>query len=143
MTSATDTRRILRGLSGLIRQLTRITGGPEEGPAMTNTQRLALYELALGGPRRLNDLADRMAVSAPTASRAVDALVELGLVERVPDPTDRRALQIDVTAAGRQRADEREALVSAALAPAVAKLSRAEREQLSELLARLTASLRP
>ena len=62
-----DTRRILREVSALIRQLTRITGGPDDGPPMTNTQRLALYTLHLEGPQRLNDLADRMGSSAPTA----------------------------------------------------------------------------
>jgi len=137
-----DTRQILREVSALIRQLTRLTGGPDEGPPMTNTQRLALYELAVEGPRRLNDLADRMGVSDPTASRAVDALVDLGLVERVADPDDRRALQIDVTGTGRARAAERETRVSAAFQPAIAELSAAERAQLTDLLARLTASLR-
>ena len=50
------------------------------------------------GPLRLNDLADRMGTTAPTASRAVDALVELGLVERARRPGDRRAVQIDADA---------------------------------------------
>ena len=54
---------------------------------MTATQRLALFELVDQGPLRLNDLAVRMGTSAPTASRAVDALDELGLVDRKPDPT--------------------------------------------------------
>jgi DNA-binding MarR family transcriptional regulator len=138
-----ETRHLLRALSRLIRELTRITGGPEDGPAMTNMQRLALFELALEGPRRLSDLASRMGTTASTASRAVDALVELELVERVVDPHDRRALQIDVTSRGRARADERESLVAAAFQPAVAGLSAREREQISRLLEKLTTSLEP
>jgi len=134
-------KRILEELSRLIRQLSRISGGPDDGPAMTATQRLALFDLVEGGPLRLNDLAQRMGTSAPTASRAVDALDELGLVERHTDPTDRRAITIELTDNGRRSVEERKARVYAAFRPAAAALSPADREQLAELLARLAAQL--
>jgi DNA-binding MarR family transcriptional regulator len=138
-----EARRILLELSRLIRHLTRITGGPDEGPPMTSTQRLALFELAEGGPLRLNDLAQRMGISAPTASRAVDALVELELAERVTDPDDRRAVRLDVTEAGRRRFDERQERVTAAVAPALAALTESQRRELASLLARLREQLEP
>ena len=141
MTKSDPGERILEELSRLIRQLSRISGGPDDGPAMTATQRLALFDLVEGGPLRLNDLAQRMGTSAPTASRAVDALDELGLVERHPDPTDRRAITIELTDNGRRSVEERKARVYAAFRPAAAALSPAEREQLAELLARLAAEL--
>jgi DNA-binding MarR family transcriptional regulator len=134
-------QRILEELGRLIRQLSRISGGPDEGPAMTATQRLALFELVDSGPLRLNDLAQRMGTSAPTASRAVDALVEFGLVERHTDPTDRRAITIELTDDGRRSVEERKARVYAAFRPAAAALSPADREQLAQLLARLAARL--
>jgi DNA-binding MarR family transcriptional regulator len=134
-------KRILEELSRLIRQLIRISGGPDDGPAMTATQRLALFELVDSGPLRLNDLAQRMGTSAPTSSRAVDALDELGLVERHPDPTDRRAITIKLTDSGRRSVEERKARVYAAFRPAAAALSPADREQLAQLLARLAAQL--
>jgi DNA-binding MarR family transcriptional regulator len=134
-------RRILDELSALIRELSRISSGPDEGPAMTATQRLALFELVKSEPLRLNDLAQQMGTSAPTASRAVDALDELGLVERRPDPTDRRAITIELTPEGRKSVEERKARVDAAFRPATAALSAAEREQLADLLARLAARL--
>jgi len=134
-------KRILEELSRLIRQLSRISGGPDDGPAMTATQRLALFDLVEGGPLRLNDLAQRMGTSAPTTSRAVDALDELGLVERHTDPTDRRAITIELTDNGRRSVEERKARVYAAFRPAAAALSPADREQLAELLARLAAQL--
>jgi DNA-binding MarR family transcriptional regulator len=109
---------------------------------MTATQRIAVVELGDGGPMRLNDLAARMGVSAPTASRSVDALVELGLVERAPDPHDRRAVRIDLTAAGRELLEERQARAQLAFEPAVAALSAAERKHLSVLLHRMTDALR-
>jgi DNA-binding MarR family transcriptional regulator len=137
------TRRVLRELSALIRHLTRISGGPDDEPAMTGTQRLALYELYVGGPMRLNDLAERMGISAPTASRAIDALVSHGLVDRLRDPDDGRALQLGLTASGQARASQREARVAAAFAPALASLSVREREQLVALLSRLASELNP
>ena len=141
MTKTDPGERILEELGRLIRQLSRISGGPDDGPAMTATQRLALFELVDSGPLRLNDLAQRIGTSAPTASRAVDALDELGLVERHPDPTDRRAITIELTDDGRRSVEERKARVYAAFRPAAAALSPADREQLAELLARLAAQL--
>jgi DNA-binding MarR family transcriptional regulator len=137
------TRQILRELSALIRALARISGGPDEELPMTTSQKLALHELYLGGPMRLNDLASRMGITAPTASRTIDALVELGLVDRLTDPDDRRALRLALTATGQGRASAREARVVEAFAPAVATLTPAERTQLSALLARLAERLRP
>ena len=141
--SPDDTRQILEGLSAVTRQLARASGGPDDGPPMTSTQRLALFETAVGGPLRLSELAERMGITAPTASRAVDGLVELGLLERLPDPADRRAVSIDVTAPGRARVEERMALAAAALEPAVAALSAQDRARLAALLARLADAIEP
>jgi DNA-binding MarR family transcriptional regulator len=135
------TLRVLEELGRVIRHLTRISGGTDDGPAMTTTQRLALFELAEEGPMRLNDLAERMGTSAPTASRAVDALAETGLVERLTDPTDRRALHIEVTPEGRARIDRRRTRVADAFRPAAAGLPEAERTRLADLLARLADEL--
>src|SRR3954454_14219652 len=141
MTGPPDTAAILEQLGRLLRQLTRITGGADDGPAMTATQRIALVELADCGPLRLNDLAARIGTSAPTASRATDALEELGLAARAPDSEDRRALRIALTQAGHALVAERKARASAAFAPAIAALPEAERAQLLQLLARMTDAL--
>src|SRR6478752_5674446 len=103
MSAAHDTTAILDQLGKLLRELTRLAGGADlDGPAMTATQRIALVEIADAAPLRLNDLAARMGTSAPTASRTVDVLDELGLVTRTPDPDDRRAVRIELTHAGRR-----------------------------------------
>jgi DNA-binding MarR family transcriptional regulator len=142
MSATEPSKRILEELSHVLRHLTRISGGPDEGPPMTATQRLALFELIDDGPLRLNDLAARMGTTPPTASRAVDALDELGMVERTSDPTDRRALQIQLTPSGRRVVEERQARVYKAFRPAVARLPAAERRQLADLLARLAEQLK-
>jgi DNA-binding MarR family transcriptional regulator len=141
-TSPTETFQILEALSALTRELTRASGGPDDGPPMTSNQRLALFEVAVRGPVRLSELADRMGITAPTASRAVDALVEHGLLERRTDPDDRRAVRIDLTRPGRKRVEERRARAASALEPIVSALSAEDRAQLAALLTRLTDELR-
>ena len=47
---------------------------------------------------RLGELAHRLLISAPVASRAVDSLEAEGMVERRPDPLDARASLISITA---------------------------------------------
>jgi len=140
VTTRPDTA-ILDQLGKLLRELTRISGGADDGPAMTATQRIALIELADVGSLRLNDLAVRIGTSAPTASRAVDVLDELGLAARRPDPDDRRAVRIELTAPGRRLVAERKARASAAFEPAVGALASAERERLLQLLVRMTDAL--
>ena len=119
MSTATDTTVILEQLGKLLRELTRTTAGADEGPALTATQRVALIEIADAGPLRLNDVAARIGTSAPTASRTVDVLDDLGFVARETDPADRRAVRIELTRAGRRLVDERKARAAAAFEPAV------------------------
>jgi DNA-binding MarR family transcriptional regulator len=139
--SPDDTRQILESLSAVTRQLARASAGLDDGPPMTSTQRLALFETAIGGPLRLSELAERMGITAPTASRAVDGLVDLGLLERLPDPADRRAVRIDLTGPGRQDVEGRKARAAAALQPAAGALSAQDRAQLAALLTRLADAL--
>jgi len=142
MSTAPDTEVLLRELGRLIRQLTRLVGGADDGPAMTATQRIALVELGEEGPLRLTDLAKRMGTSTPTASRSVDALEAFGLVKRAPESGDRRALSIDVTARGRALLEERLARAARAFRPAEATLSAADRRELLALLRRMSDALR-
>jgi DNA-binding MarR family transcriptional regulator len=136
-----ETTQVLLDLSRLLRNLTRLVGGADDGPPMTATARVALVELGDGGPVRLNDLAARMGVSAPTASRSVDALRELGLVERVVDPEDRRAVRIELSVEGQALLDRRTERARIAFEPAVAALSEADRKRFSQLLHRMTEAL--
>ena len=143
MTDAERERRLLDAISRVIRHLSRLSGGPDEGPAMTATQRLVLFETLEAEPIRLSDLSERLGVSAPTASRAVDALVELGLLERVPDPADRRAVRISLTRSGRKSVEARKARVLEAFRPAVAAVATADQDRLIALLEELAGALAP
>jgi DNA-binding MarR family transcriptional regulator len=61
----------------------------------------ALASIDRHGPLTPSALAAREQIQRPTATRIVDRLVDDGLVERTPDPEDRRRLQLAVTPTGR------------------------------------------
>lgn len=92
----------------VLRIARRVNDGDEP---MTVTQRLALIEIAATGPLRLRNLAGRMETTPATATRAVDALEELGFVQRKPDPDDRRGVLVVATARGRRWAERRRAVL--------------------------------
>jgi len=87
-----------------------------------------------GSPSAINLVAERLGLSLPSASRAVDGLVKRGLVTRVEDSSDRRVRRISLTPKGREVSDR---LVSArleGLESFVAGLSAAERRKLDAAL---------
>ncbi len=136
---ASDGVALVAQLGPLFSTLTRIG---ERSP-LTSTQRLLLIELVDSGPQRLGALADAVGATDPTASRAVDGLVSAGLVERRPDPDDRRAVIHRATAKGKAWATRRRAEIAAALDDALGEFTPVEREQLLALITRLNAGLRP
>ncbi len=61
---------------------------------------IALHD---GGPRRASDLVDMFSIDKGAVSRQVQSLLELGLIERTPDPEDRRAAILAITDLGHDR----------------------------------------
>ncbi|WP_312181713.1 MarR family transcriptional regulator, partial [Arthrobacter sp.] len=55
------------------------------------------------GPLRLTDLAAEIGVGKPSLSRQIVMLESLGLVQKQPDPEDRRAQAISLTELGREQ----------------------------------------
>lgn len=64
---------------------------------------LLLHKAADGEGASQRELAERMGIEPPTLVRHLDKLADEGLVERQPDPADRRVLRVVVTQAGRRR----------------------------------------
>ena len=62
-----------------------------------------LMALDDSGPRRASDLVDQFDIDKGAVSRQVQSLIELGLVERAPDPEDRRAAILTLTPEGVRR----------------------------------------
>lgn len=139
MSSGDRTQALLDEIAELYAVVLRISRQLDHGELMTATQRLALIEIAIVGPLRLNDLASRMDTTPATASRAVDALEELGFVERRRDLEDGRAIAITATARGQRWTTRRRALLLAVLERLDASIASPE---LLDHLSRLSAALR-
>ena len=64
---------------------------------VTRAQWKVLFRLSRQPGLRQVELADKLDVEPITLSRIIDRLAEAGLVERTPDPADRRAWRLQVT----------------------------------------------
>lgn len=62
--------------------------------------RLLLATLVRCGPKRATDLAAETYLDLSTVSRQIRSLVDRGLVERTPDPEDRRGVVLSVSPEG-------------------------------------------
>ena len=124
----------------LLRRLRR-----EDAGSGLNAPRLsALSVIVFAGEVTLGDLAAAEQVRPPTMTRMVDALAELGLVEKRPNAKDGRSTLIRATPAGKElMLAGRERRVRA-LAAEIARLDPGEREQLAagtEILSRTIADM--
>ncbi|HOB48061.1 MAG TPA: MarR family transcriptional regulator [Mycobacterium sp.] len=117
---AADLQRVLARLLTVVR---RGDSGSGSRPDLTMAQVSILLTLIDSGPIRMTELAARERVRTPTTTVAIRRLEKLGLVERSRDPSDMRAVLVEVTPQG--MVQYREAL-------------EARRTHLAELLTRLT-----
>ena len=90
---------------------------------------------------RQGPLAELIEVEPITLSRMVDRLAEAGLVERRPDPADRRAWQLYLTPRARERLGGIRPAVEALNAEALEGLSAAEIDQLVDFVERVRGNL--
>src|SRR5882762_3172751 len=96
----------------------------------------ALHELALERPISMRELAERLKSNPSNVTGLIDRLEARSLVERRPDPTDRRIKGLALTSAGaRLRARLFARLYSAP--PALAELSEREQGALMAALQRI------
>lgn len=107
-----DTLAVWSALLVAHRRLTvELDGELRRDGAMTLDEYDVLYQVRLGpGPLRMTDLADRVLISRPSASRLVERLVGRGWLDRWHDDADRRVVLLSLTRDGR-RAQGRAAAV--------------------------------
>ena len=117
---AADLQRVLARLLTVVR---RGDSGTGTRPDLTLAQVSILLTLIDSGPIRMTELAARDRVRTPTTTVAIRRLENLGLVKRSRDPSDMRAVLVEVTPEG--LVQHREAI-------------EARRKHLAELLGRLT-----
>ncbi len=98
-------------------------------------------EEATEGHLRMTEVADAIVHSSGGTTRLVDRLEEAGLVARQLCPSDRRAIHVALTDAGRERLAQSKLVHIAILDSRLAqRLDAAERAQLLELLGALNAA---
>ncbi|MDR6507230.1 DNA-binding MarR family transcriptional regulator [Arthrobacter oryzae] len=101
------------------------------GDVITPGQYTVLAQLHGSGPQTLRELAIREHVQAPSMTRIVNALTELGFVTRTAHPLDGRQVQVGITPAGADVLAEAREQRTAWLAQRVAGLNDEDRHILS------------
>lgn len=108
-----------------------------KAPSEVNTTTVTTLDTLLAdGPARISDLAGREAISQPGMTTLVNRLEAAGLAERVPDPTDGRAVLVRITDGGRRLLANRRADRTAAL---LVEFDRLDEADCAALMAALPA----
>ena len=102
------------------------------------TQARALHELDLDRPISMRELAERLKSDPSNVTGLIDRLEARGLVERRPDPTDRRIKGLALTPAGAQLRKRLFARLYSA-PPSVAALSEQDQRVLRDVLQRVVS----
>ncbi|MPY49545.1 MarR family winged helix-turn-helix transcriptional regulator [Streptomyces acidicola] len=87
-----------------------------------------------GSPPRMADLAERLEVVPRAVTTLVDGLEASGRVRRVPDPSNRRVIRIELTDEGRTALRELRGARRAAAEEILAPLTDEQRDVLGDLL---------
>ncbi|HTS95436.1 MAG TPA: MarR family transcriptional regulator [Streptosporangiaceae bacterium] len=123
---------VLTASRTLVAVATQSLGATAE--AITIAQYRALVVLASRGPQRMTDLARALDVTPPTAGRMCDRLLRKSLIRRHRARADRRAVQVSITAAGREVVDMATARRRALLAEILSRLPEAEQAAVAAAL---------
>ncbi|NML53845.1 MarR family transcriptional regulator [Streptomyces sp. R302] len=123
----------------LTRRLHRIQKRHLEPVGITPAQSRLLRTVAHYGdaPPRMADLAARLEVVPRAVTSLVDGLEAAGRVRRVPDPSNRRVIRIELTDEGRATLRELRSARRAAAEDILAPLTVEQREVLGGLLTAL------
>ena len=111
----------------------------ELGLNLSEASLLAYVEEA--GALTQTRLAERLGIGRAAMGSVIDSLEKRGLVERNPDPDDRRVWLVDLTASGKemvQQVTERDVVLRKELR---AGISRDDRQKLAEVLVALGNNL--
>ncbi len=99
---------------------------------------MAMHQL---GQPKMSELAASLDLNARTITTAVDALEREGILERRPDPFDRRATRVLLTDAGRDQIAEWQKFQQRLAESAMAPLSADERRSLKRVLDKIRRGL--
>jgi DNA-binding MarR family transcriptional regulator len=111
------------------------------GSGLTRSQWQVLAYLAKNEGINQNGLADLLEVEPITLGRIVDKLQALELVERHPDPSDRRVWLLHITPAARPKLTQLGKLGEVTRGEVLAGVSKADTERLLKTLQALKSNL--
>jgi MarR family transcriptional regulator, transcriptional regulator for hemolysin len=112
-----------------------------KGTGLTRAQWAVLAYVARNEGSSQAALADMLDIEPITLVRLLDKLEALGLVERRPDPADRRVRRLFLTAATGPLLEQLQALAAETREAAMVGLTEAERQQLTDLLMKVRGNL--
>lgn len=139
--TAPEVSELAEGLHRSLSKLSTILrrGDPTGAVAgeLTLAQLSILITLLDRGPIRMTDLAAHERVRTPTTTVAIRRLEKIGLVKRSRDPSDLRAVLVDITPQGRAVHHESLANRHAALAAMLSQLPKSDLDILMEASAPL------
>jgi len=127
-----DVSRLRAAIGRLSRQLNASVADVGFSPSQLSV----LGTVARRGPIGIGELAELEGINPTMLSRVVGKLSDAGLIERIADPDDGRAVVVQTTAAGRKLHQRVLAQRSKAIA---ARLQRMPEGQAAQLLAALPA----
>ena len=111
------------------------------GSGLTRSQWQVLAYLANNEGINQSGLADLLEIEPITLGRIVDKLQTRGLIERRPDPSDRRAWLLHLTSAARPKLSQLRRLGEVTRGEALAEVPEADTERLLKTLQTLKANL--
>jgi DNA-binding MarR family transcriptional regulator len=104
---------------------------------ITPAQLRALRVLKHHETLRLSELSDHLRIAARSATEVVDALESRGLIQRRPDPSDRRATLVELTEHGASVLDAIRAARGTEAERVFGRLSQTDRAHLARILRKL------
>ncbi|WP_018681855.1 MarR family winged helix-turn-helix transcriptional regulator [Actinokineospora enzanensis] len=128
----------------LVRQLWTVAQHVRRGQAASPHNAVTVQLLALAaehGPLRPQDVVSLLDVTAPSATRYVQALEQAGQIDVIADANDGRTYLIQVNEKGREVLDSLRDDLLEAMRPVIGDFDQEEIETLLDLLGRLTASM--
>jgi DNA-binding MarR family transcriptional regulator len=128
-----DTRALALDLVLTSTRLVRLVSSQLDIP-LSLPQSRALAELREHGALRISVLAKSQRCSQPSMTTLVDRLEAAGYVTRSTDPTDARAVLVDITPTGLETVARAGEAIAEALAEPLAHLTRDERAEIARSL---------
>jgi DNA-binding MarR family transcriptional regulator len=120
----------------------RMGGLGDQQNSLDRAAYLLLNRLEREGPVGVKALAQAMGIDSSTVTRQVAPLVEGGLVDRVPNPKDGRAVLLALSGIGRERLEQVRVSRRALMRELLADWSPEDRQRFSSLMTRFNQSMR-